>query len=78
MSLPSPAPEILDYLSRHPDAEDTMEGILQWWVLEACIRIWTPRLGETVANLVTEGFLESRTAGDGRVFYRLKANKNRP
>jgi hypothetical protein len=77
-TLPSPAPEILDYLSRHPEAEDTMEGILHWWVLDACIRSWSPRLGETLAQLVMQGFLESRTAGDGRVFYRLSGNRRHP
>jgi hypothetical protein len=70
-SLPSPAPEILDYLARHPDAQDTIDGILHWWVLDSCIRNWAPTIAETVNLLVTGGFLEERSAGDGNVFYRL-------
>ena len=70
-SLPSPAPEILDYLARHPDAQDTIDGILHWWVLESCIRKWTHTIGEAVAQLVERGFLQEKTSGAGHVFYRV-------
>jgi hypothetical protein len=69
-SLPSPAPEILDYLARHPEAQDTIDGILHWWVLDACIRKWAPKIAETVAQLVEQGFLEQSQSVDGKVFYR--------
>jgi hypothetical protein len=72
-SLSSPAPEILEYLARHPDAQDTIEGILHWWVLDAYIRKWTPKIAETVAQLVERGFLEQRPSSDGHVFYRVSA-----
>ena len=72
-SLPSPAPEILDYLARHPDAQDTIDGIRDWWVLDACIRKWVPKIAETVAQLVEHGFLEQKPSADGQVFYRLSA-----
>jgi len=68
--LPSPAPEILDYLARHPEAQDTIDGILHWWVLDACIRKWAPKIAETVAQLVDRGFLEERSSAGGQVFYR--------
>jgi hypothetical protein len=69
--LPSPAPEILDYLARQPDAQDTIEGILHWWVLDSCIREWTPKIAKTVARLVERGFLEEKAASDGKIFYRI-------
>jgi hypothetical protein len=68
-SLPSPAPEILDYLARHPDAQDTIDGILHWWVLDACVRKWAPKIAETVAQLVEQGFLEQKRSADGNVIY---------
>ena len=71
LSLPPPAPEILDYLARHPDAQDTIEGILHWWVLDAHIRKWAPRISETVKQLVELGFLEEKASPDGHVFYRV-------
>jgi hypothetical protein len=72
-SLPSPAPEILDYLARHPDAQDTIDGILQWWVLDACIRKWTPKITETVSLLVEKGFLEMKPSEDGHFLYRISS-----
>jgi hypothetical protein len=72
--LPSPAPEILDYLTRHPQAQDTLDGILHWWVLDACIRKWAPKIAETVAQLVEQGLLEQSQSADGNVFYSVSAN----
>ena len=69
--LSSPAPEILDYLARHPDARDTIDGILHWWVLDACIRNWAPKIAETVAQLVDRGFLEKKPSADGNIFYHI-------
>jgi hypothetical protein len=70
-SLSSPAPEILEYLARHPNAQDTIEGILHWWVLDSCIRNWAPKIAETIAQLVERGYLEKKPSSDGHVFYRL-------
>ncbi len=70
-SLPSPAPEILDYLARRPDAQDTIDGILNWWVLDAYIRNWAPKIAKTVAQLVEQGFLEQKRSADGNVFYHV-------
>jgi hypothetical protein len=71
IALPSPAPEILDYLARHPDAQDTIDGIMHWWVLDACIRNWAPKIAETITQLVQQGFLEQKPSADGHIFYRV-------
>jgi hypothetical protein len=73
-ALPSPAPEILDYLARHPGAQDTMDGILQWWVLDAHVRKWAPKISETVAQLVERGFLKQKRSADGHVFYKISSS----
>jgi len=73
-SLPSPATEILDYLARKPDAQETIEGILHWWVLDAHIRNWAPKIAKTVAQLVEQGFLEKKRSVDGNVFYRISSH----
>jgi hypothetical protein len=75
--LRSPAREILDYLGRHPDAQDTIDGILHWWLLDTCIRKWTPQIAKAIAQLVERGSLEERPAADGQIFYRLSP-KYRP
>ena len=69
--FPSPAPEILDYLARHPEAQDTLDGILHWWVLDSCVKRWAPRIAETVAKLVEQGFLKEKLSSDGQTFYRV-------
>jgi hypothetical protein len=69
--LPSPAPEILDYLARQPNAQDTIDGILHWWVPDARIRNWEPKIAETVAQLVEQGFLEEKRSSDGKIFYHI-------
>ena len=69
--LPSPAPEILDYLARHPEAQDTLDGILHWWVLDSCVKRWAPRIAETVAKLVEQGFLDEKRSPDGQTFYHV-------
>jgi hypothetical protein len=71
-SLPSPGPEILDYLARQPGAQDTIEGILHWWILDAYIRNSVPKITETVAQLVKRGFLEEKRSSDAKkTFYRV-------
>jgi hypothetical protein len=69
--LPSPAAEILDYLARHPDAQDTIDGILHWWVLDTYVQNWGPKIAETVAQLVQRGYLEEKPSSDGKVFYHI-------
>jgi hypothetical protein len=69
--LPSPASEILDYLARHPEAQDTLDGILHWWVLDSCVKRWAPRIAETVAKLVEQGFLKEKRSSDGQTFYHV-------
>jgi hypothetical protein len=72
--LSSPAPEILDYLARHPQAQDTLDGILHWWVLDSCVKRWAPKIAETVAKLVEQGFLEEKPSPDGQTFYHVSPN----
>jgi hypothetical protein len=69
--LRSPAPEILDYLARQPGSQDTIDGILHWWVIDTYVRKCAPKLAETVAQLVERGFLEEKPSSDGKMFYRV-------
>lgn len=64
------AKEILSYLARNPEADDTLEGIVQWWLLEHRIRTRTSQVQEALAELVELGLL-SRTHTSGRIRYRV-------
>jgi hypothetical protein len=68
--LPSPAPEILDYLARNPQAQGTIDDFY-WWVLDASIRNWAPNIAKAVAQLVALDFLEEKPSPDGKIFYHI-------
>jgi len=69
--LPKLAAQILRYLREHPGAQDTLEGIMVWWVSERAIKRWLPQVRKSLAALVASGCVEKHTAANGRVFYRL-------
>ncbi|HWP43514.1 MAG TPA: hypothetical protein VNO14_09790 [Blastocatellia bacterium] len=69
------AKEILAYLASHPDAQDTMEGIVEWWLLEQEIRRSTALVNAALAELVSQGLVLERLGRDGRTHYRINRKK---
>lgn len=67
--------QILGYLARHPDAQDSLEGILQWWLLEQQIMHWESQVRETLDELVAQELLIEHVGGDGRTHYRINRRK---
>jgi DNA-binding MarR family transcriptional regulator len=63
---------ILSYLLDNPDAGDTLEGIVEWWVLHQRIRFETQTVSQAVAKLVDDGFIVEQKGPDSRVIYRAK------
>lgn len=62
---------ILSYLADNPEANDTVEGIAEWWLLEREIRDQTARVERALAELAAAGWLiASRSAGSS-TRYRL-------
>ena len=51
------ANEIIAYLAEHPDAQDTFEGITEWWLLERKIKYQTTMVKEALDELVKNGFV---------------------
>ena len=64
------ASEILSYLANHPQASDTLEGILEWWLLQQKIEYQTRVVRDALAELVERGFLVREVTKDARVHYR--------
>ena len=61
--------EILRYLLRHPDAQDTLEGISEWWLLEETILRKYAEVQAALATLVDRGFvLEKRVVNLGTLY----------
>jgi hypothetical protein len=69
------ARQILAYLVEHPQARDTLEGILHWWLLEQQIKRWTPQVQEAIVELVAQGWLRESKGRDGQVHYRVNRRK---
>jgi hypothetical protein len=64
------AAEICAYLEAHPDAADTVDGVVQWWIVH---ERWLRGIGlvaQALDRLVAEGRIEAVRGADARVVYR--------
>lgn len=52
--------EILAYLSDHPYAQDTLEGITEWWLLEQSIKHQVSKVRAALSELVERGLVIER------------------
>jgi hypothetical protein len=75
--LPKLARHILRYLREHPEAQDTLEGIMVWWVSEQAIKRWLPEARRSLAALVAQGYVEEQAGTRGQTFYRLNRTRGR-
>jgi hypothetical protein len=76
-SVRSIATQILSYMVKHPEADDSLEGILQWWLLEREGRVQQIRVKKAIRMLVDEGLLiEHRTTGS-KVRYRANWDRKK-
>jgi hypothetical protein len=69
------AKDIILYLSEHPDAEDTGEGIAARWLPGQEIKPSPTVLKEVLSDLVTQGLMEIRTNEQGLRLYRSRKRK---
>ena len=70
------AQEILAYLAEHPGAQDTLEGIVQWWLLEQEIQRRTAQVRAALAELVARELVLERQGKDGRTHYRINRRRS--
>jgi hypothetical protein len=63
--------KILSYLEQHPDAQDTFQGIMEWWLEEQTIRYQMTAVKEALAELVHKGLVLEVKGRDERTRYRL-------
>jgi hypothetical protein len=69
--------EILAYFADHPEAKDTLEGIVEWWLLEECIKRANGQVKAVLTQLVEDGLLMARECTVGRVYYWINRQKMR-
>ena len=68
---------VLAYLSENPDAGDTLDGILEWWLLDQRIKFETRNVSEAVSKLVSEGLVVEHTEADSRIIYRVNSGRKK-
>jgi hypothetical protein len=71
------AQQILNYLVDHEDAQDTLEGIGEWWLWEQKIRTRMAEVKQALDYLITEGLILERKGKDARVRYCMNHRKRK-
>jgi hypothetical protein len=69
--------KIVTYLERRPDSQDTLEGIMRWWLLEMEIEYQTALVKEVLNELVEMGLLIESKSKASSLTYRLNSKKTR-
>lgn len=69
------AQEILSYLRNHPNAADTLDGILNWWLPRQRYEMEQQRIEESLEHLVARGLVSKKTLSDGTVLYLRKEDE---
>lgn len=67
--IQSLAEEIARYLQGREQVADTLDGILQWWILRQRLHEERRRVERAMAYLHQQGTISIRTLPDGRLLY---------
>ena len=67
--------EILAYLVDHPKVQDTLEGIVNWWLLERQIIFQTAKVKEALSELVAKGLILEKKGSNSQIHYRINRCK---
>jgi hypothetical protein len=67
--------DVLSYLIDHQDAQDTLEGIVQWWLMEEEIKQQTAKVKAVLDDLVKINYLLESKGMDSRRRYRINQSK---
>ncbi|HEY9132664.1 MAG TPA: hypothetical protein VIM98_12975 [Dyella sp.] len=62
---------VLAYLAQHPDAADTLDGIVNWWLPQQRYEIERRRIEKVLVSLVERGQLRRDRLPGGAVLYAL-------
>ena len=66
---------ILGYLVENPNAQDTLEGIVEWWLLDRFTRSNAARVKDALEELVTADLILERKGKELRTYYKINPGK---
>jgi hypothetical protein len=68
--------EIIEYLRTHPEAADSVDGILDWWIPSQPRENKKNELLRALEDLVQQGLIEEIVQENGSRHYRLPDHKD--
>ena len=68
---------VLSYMFENATASDTLEGIVEWWLLDRRIKHDAAEVKRVLDDLVASKLILERTARDTRVHYRVNRHKEK-
>lgn len=72
------AQEIAHYLQGREHVADTLDGILQWWILRQRLHEERRRVERAVDYLFRQGLISARELPDGRRLYSGRQSDDQP
>ena len=67
--------KILSYLLDNPEAQDTFEGIVDWWLLQQDIKRNVALIRKTVDGLTHKGYLLERQRNGTTKYYQVNPER---
>jgi len=67
--------EILAYFLKNPDAQDTLEGIVGWWLLETYIRKQSALVKKALSDLVDQELIIAIQNVNAQIQYQVNKEK---
>jgi hypothetical protein len=65
----------MSYLAEHPGSKDTLDGIMEWWLLERKIICQTKRVKEALAELIENGLVLEHKNRNSQISYSINQSK---
>lgn len=69
--------DVLSYLTKNSEAGDTLEGIVEWWLLDRRIRHGSAEVKEAIEELAAKDLIRAHKRRDTKVHYRINRRKEK-
>jgi len=69
--------DVLQCFARFPQREDTLSGIVEWWLMENRIEWCVVEVQAALDELVTQGFVLTWSSADGQKRYRANPKRQK-